>query len=82
MLIVCNYFWFGLKPALWPLRSAMAMRIVIAITIVTTTTITTATTPPIMATVLPELEPAGAAGVCGGEVTGILSPGPTGTAEV
>ena len=45
-------------------------------------TMTTATTPPMMATVSSELELAGAAGVCGGEVTGILSPGPTGTAEV
>ena len=61
----------------------MAMRIVIAIT--TVTAITTATTPPMMATVLSELEPAGAAAVCGGGVTGvvtnILSPGPTGAAH-
>ena len=79
VLIIDLYFWFGLNSALRLLRiSVIAMRTVIAITI-TTTTITTATTPPMMATVLSELELAGDAAVCGGgRVTDALSPGPTG----
>ena len=81
VLIIDLYFWFGLNSALRPLRSAMAMRIVIAITIVTT--ITAATTPPaMMATVLSELELAGPPAVCdGGVVIDVLPPGPTGTAQ-
>ena len=46
-------------------------------------TITTATTPPMMATMLSELELAGPAAVCdGGVVTDDLCPGPTGAAKV
>ena len=48
-------------------------------------TITTATTPPMMATVLSELELAGPAAVCGGGVvmeSDVLSSGPTAAAKV
>ena len=75
-----NYFWFGLNSALRLLRtSAMAMRIVTAITI----TITTATIPPMMATVLSEVELPGAAAVGGCEVVVdiLVPPGPTGAAK-
>ena len=57
------YFWFGLNSA-FRFRSTKAT--IMAVVAAMMSTMTTATTPPMMATVLSELELAGAAGVCGG----------------